>query len=308
MMQGFLSSNREQKRIIVRRRSAFQGLLRLHRIIDGIADYQDLCTGTRSFQGALGCVVEVSHVRMRLDPHGLLLVVLAGGDHGSSAARRADRRVRDSNGIIERGGGLDGLPAAVMQPTMAGIRAERGRHQEGIPAGSEVGVEQRFEDDGHVGVGGVHFVDDQEVSGQTRRSHVRVLDLERAHHRLVDGADGDLGGEEALRTLGRPRFFVRVVVPPLVVVLHVGAFLARLRVVARNGEDDGGRVRRWKEAVDEALDALVDLDCGGASRQGEIEAVYQFGSIHGREAPEGGLRFAGSGLRLDDDEPLVQRR
>ena len=56
------------------------------------------------------------------------------------------------------------------------------------------------------------------------------------------------------------------------------------------------------------LTALVYLDCGGAGRQGEVEAVHQSRLVHAGEPPERGLRLAGAGLRFDDDEPPVERR
>ena len=89
--------------------------------------------------------------------------------------------------------------------------AEGSRHQQRVAARAHVSVEQRLQNDVHIGVGCVDLVHDQQVPRQARRPHVGVLDLERSHHRLVDGTDGDLRREEPLGVLGRPRS-IRVVV------------------------------------------------------------------------------------------------
>jgi hypothetical protein len=63
----------------------------------------------------------------------------------------------------------------------------------------------------------VHLVDNEQMPEQRRRAQVRVPNLQVRQQRLIDGADGDLRGEEALRVLPGPAFvrlrLVRIVGP-----------------------------------------------------------------------------------------------
>ena len=79
------------------------------------------------------------------------------------------------------------------------------------------------------------------------------------------------------------------------------------RFVPGNGEH-----YRWsaagEEVANETIDALVNLDRRRTGGQGEVEAVHQVRVVHAGEPPERGLRLAGAGLRLDDDEAPVEGR
>ena len=86
---------------------------------------------------------------------------------------------------------------------------------------------------------------------------------------------------------------------------HAGGI--RVRFVAGDGEHHGRPVL-WQQLADEALDAPVDLDGGRSRGQGEVEAVHQLSLVHLGKAPERGLRLAGAGFGLDDDQLLIQRR
>ena len=285
-----------------------QRLLRAHRVVDRVANDQHLRSLAGRRQRALSCVGKVAHGRAPLDGDRLFLVVFAGGyEVFAHIGRCADGGVGGTFHLMERRTVGDGsLP--VMQPAMARRRAERCRHQKGVSPRAHMGVEQRFQDDAHVGVGCVYLVHDEQIAGEAGGAHVGVLELERAHHRLVNRADCDLRGEVSLGVLGHPRSLFFMMAGRCVVVFrHPDAGCVDAGFVAGHGAYDGRSTIR-EEVGDETLDALVYLNSGGAGRQGEVEAVHQSVFVHAGEPPKRGLRLAGAGLRLDNDEWPVERR
>ena len=138
-----------------------------------------------------------------------------------------DRRVGDRFGFVRRGNALERPAGATEQQALPGRRPQGRRHEQRVPAGSGVGVEQGFNDDPHIGVRGMDFVNHQQVAGQAGRPHVGMTNLQRAHHCLVHGADGDLSGQEPLGRLGGPELYLcvvsGVVFPPDFVTAQVSA-------------------------------------------------------------------------------------
>ena len=71
-------------------------------------------------------------------------------------------------------------------------RTKSRRHEEYEAAGREVGVEQRVQDLGHVGVARVHLVYDEQVAEERAGTEMGVWYLEAAEQSLVDRTDHDL--------------------------------------------------------------------------------------------------------------------
>ena len=183
------------------------------------ADDEHLGAVARRVQRQLRRLGEVGHQRAGVDLHALVLRVLVNSGGRVRRFRAGDGGVGRLDGRIE-GRRVVEAQAAWGEPLAPGDGAEGGGHQQGVAARLAVRVEQRLDNAGHVGVGGVRLVHDQEVAGEAGGAHMGVAHLERAHHRLVDGSDGNLGGEEALGALGRPRALGVVVLVVLGVVLR----------------------------------------------------------------------------------------
>jgi hypothetical protein len=73
-----------------------------------------------------------------------------------------------------------------------------------MPAAVQVRLEQLFEQDRHVGIGSVHFIDHQQAAGQGGVAQVGMGNLQGAEQGLVDGADGNRRGEKTLGVLAGP--------------------------------------------------------------------------------------------------------
>ena len=198
------------------------------------------------------------------------------------------------------------------QQAAPGPRPQGGRHQQRVPAGAGVGFEQLLDDDPHVGVRSVDLVNHQQVAGQARRPHVGVPHLQSAHHRLVHGAHGDLGGEETLGVFRCPEFppvvVAGVVFPPNFVAAEVLAGEVPSPEVARHGQDWLGFVSGGKHVGYEFIDPSVQLACRRARGQRKVKPVHQPRLVHAGEPPQGCLGLAGAGLRFEDYQGLVQGR
>ena len=65
-------------------------------------------------------------------------------------------------------------------------------------------LQQMFEQAAHIGVRGVDLVDDQRMAHQAGGAKMGMFGLHGAEQRLIDRANRDRPGEEALRPLGGP--------------------------------------------------------------------------------------------------------
>ena len=158
----------------------------------------------------------------------------------------------------------------------------------------------------------MHLIHHQQVSGQARRPHMGVPHLQRPHHRLVHGADGDLGGEEPLGGLGGPDSppggVTRVVLPPDFIGAQVLAGEVPGPEVTRNCQDRIGFIPGGEQIGYKLVDPPVQLGCRGAGGQRKVKPIHQPSLVHAGEPPQHGLRLAGAGFGLDDYHGLIQGR
>ena len=238
-----------------------------------------------------------------------ILAVVGAGAIYPLAVRppRGDGRIRRGYGGVHRKAGVRAAAARLgRKPSAAGGRAERRRHEQRVAARAQVGVQQRLYYRAHVGVGRVDFVHHKQAARQAGGAHVRVANLQRRHHRLVNRADGDLSRQIALGAPSRPRLFGAL--PPSAVVVQkrraLGVFFGA--DVAGDGEDDIRRRGAVREhALGETLGAPMNLDGGGARGEREIERIRQPRRVQARESPERGFRLAGACFGFNDGERLI---
>ncbi len=126
-----------------------------------------------------------------------------------------------------------------------------------------------------------------------------MLDLQARHQRLIDGSDGDAGGEVALGCLRRPPCVVVLLVGPQhregcepLPVLVAGAQVARHREHRPRGIGavDAGEV---------AVDPPVQLRRCGAGRDSEVQPVDLAAGDQPEGAPQGRLGLARTGFGLE---------
>jgi hypothetical protein len=168
-----------------------------------------------------------------------------------------------------------------------------------MSAAVQVCLQQLFEQDRHVGIGSVHFIDHQQAARQGGVAQVGMGNLQGAEQCLVDGADGDRRGEKTLGVLAGPalrgRLIVRVVGPQHLEIGQRPGFLAIGGDVARQGAQGQRRILR-PQAIKGVLHAFVELAGGNACRQGEVEAIHFSGAKKPQIAPERGLGLAAAGF------------
>ena len=152
-------------------------------------------------------------------------------------------------------------------------------------------ADQRPHHLGHVGVGGVDLIHHQQQARQRRVAHPGMTGAQHRQHGLVDGPDRHRGGHDALAATDRPRW--RVPLPGV-----VGIQFTRHR--SHHAAFQVGRVPAHQRG-----DALVQFGRGRPGRHREIESVDLAPVHQSQRVQHGGFRLAGSGRRLDDDQPFL---
>ena len=192
--------------------------------------------GGEPFQLLLGC----NAVRDRVPDHEHLRAVHCCGErvigdsldgfepgfgrqlNRSRAAIRAQRNGFDSPAPVrqQRIGCADRIlyPRAIdllawQEQPLACLTAQRRRQQQRVTTGGQVPLEDVLEDALHVGVRGVHFVDDEQVTQEGGGAKVRVPHPHQGRKQhLVDRADHDTADKEPLRVLRGPASVAQAIV------------------------------------------------------------------------------------------------
>ena len=169
-------------------------------------------------------------------------------------------------------------------------------------AATSLGVECQngFEHALHVGIAGMHLVDDQYLAEQAKQAQGLVLAVERGKQYLIDRADPGRGQQRTLAVIGKPR--IAASGGRIVLLRRVGLLLPcwqhRLgksldQITLPMCQHQAG-VAIEQHAVDIG-DTAVHGVCRGHGRQRDEEAVCAASAHHPMSEHDGRLGLAGAG-------------
>ena len=81
---------------------------------------------------------------------------------------------------------------------------ERGGEQDGVGANGRLELEQAADQLEHVGVVGVHLIDDEDLAGESEQAQGLVLARQNGEQRLVDRADPEVREQGTLAVIVHP--------------------------------------------------------------------------------------------------------